>query len=313
MSTAEYRFYDLSDCVQEKRKFVAVPNGEAQFATCSIEDFPPELAPSRKSGLRLKLRDDMWDGQGRNYLVRTGHAKQKDLLGYGVRFDDSGPYIERKKTTPFELTRYLPSMAHTLLVGHAIPATSWGANLHRLLKDECWQALRKESFEKTNLRCEICGVAGNLECHELWEYYEPVGANTTGRFGVQELKGLLSLCFDCHQAHHLGFANLNGRLDRALGHVGYLNQWSKEQVALYYKYISATWQRRSSSHWMLDLAILPNNSAITLKEQWTMIENRFITARVKTGEAVTKLLGIHWRPGQGGDEYLTKVHVKRVS
>jgi hypothetical protein len=308
--TADYLFYNLSDCVLEGEKVVALVDGQQKVATCTVHDFPPALSLSQKSSLRFKLRDDMWDDQERIYLVRTGRSKQKDLLRHGVQCDESGPYIERKGKASVEmLMSYLPSMAHTPLVGHAIPATSWGANLHRLLTAEYWQALRDETFYACNNRCEICGARGALECHELWEYHEPV-ADTAGNIGVQELKRLMSLCSACHEAHHLGFANLRGQLDRALGRIAHINRWNKEQLDQYYAYITDTWNRRSSYHWMLDLGFLPGAPTIALKKRWTTIEHRFITTQTGTGETVTKLLGACWQAANSSETYLTRIGIE---
>jgi hypothetical protein len=311
--TADYLFYDLSDTIREGGKFIAVSTEKHRVATYTPLDVPSELTPSLKKGLRVQILEDMWDSQGRIYLIRTSRAKQKDLMRYGVQFDESGPYIERKRKAFIELlTPYLPRMAHKPMVGHAVPATSWGANLHRLLTEEYWGALRKETFAACNNRCEICGTAGELECHELWEYHEPAVTSNPDNIGVQELKQLISLCPNCHQSHHLGFANRQGKLDRALEYVAYINQWDKEQIALYYEYLTAAWTRRSGYSWMLDLSFLPGDDAVTLRKQWVLHKNGFVSAQTKTDEAVTKLLGVVWRTADSSNEYFTRIGVKAL-
>lgn len=309
---SDYLFCDLSDCRVVGKDLIELPEGKSSLAGMHVDDLPSALYGEKKATRLGSIRNDMWDEQGRVYLVGGSRAKRKDLQRLGVQYDDQGAYIERKGKAFIDmLTRYLPSMAHTPMLGELIPASSWGANLHRLVTDACWQRLRDETFSGCDDRCMICGAKGNLECHELWRYYEPVSPSPNqSAYGIQELERLMALCPQCHQAHHLGFANRQGKLEEALNWVGFINSWTSEELVAYYAYVTDTWQRRSRYGWALDLSRLPD--PITLQSKWTISENLFVQAETAIGHVRTKLLGVQWSVTKDSEQYLTKMNTKRI-
>lgn len=136
-----------------------------------------------------------------------------------------------------------------------VPSTAWGENLRSILTKEMWDELRKKAYKKAKYRCEICGGKGPkwpVECHEIWHYDDASH--------VQTLKGLISLCPDCHSVKHLGFAHLQGRGDHSRAHLAKVNGWSQSEASQYISGVFSQWEERSKSTWELDLSWLGTQS-----------------------------------------------------
>jgi hypothetical protein len=252
------------------------------------------------------VRDELWDENGRFYLVGTGRETQKKLAKLGVKFDGAGAYVQRGDNAFLDgLRSYLPNIVHMPTLGVMVPASSWGSNLHRLLTDACWQHLRQQTFAACDYRCQVCGSAAPLECHEVWVYNEPMGSRD---HGVQALEQLVGLCSLCHETQHLGFANRVGRLGQALSRLAFINDWTNEQVLEHYNDAVDDCTRRSKVGWMLDLGRLEDD--ISVRKNWRVVDNLHLATQGRTGPAFTKLLGIGWRLEGRKEAYLTKLKIK---
>jgi hypothetical protein len=314
-TTADYFFYDLEDYIIVDNKLKPIPDSHLRLTTMMYLDFPNELNVRPRRG-PFKLRKDMWDAHGRVYLVNTIGKTEKYLLRSKVRFDGSQPFVDVKDGLFLEtLKPYLPTMAYANLTGDAIPATSWGASLYRMLTSAQWATIRATTIDRCNGRCEICGVSGAKECHEHWEYHEPT-PNSVSNWGVQRLRKLTNLCSRCHLAHHLGFANRQGRLAEAMNYLRDINQWDSIQVEQYLSYVQTSWVRRSTFGWLLDLGFLPDtkkdNSPLILNSRWIVEANGFISASTPYGNTKTKLLWIDWQAIDGSIRY-TQGSLKKLS
>ncbi len=136
-----------------------------------------------------------------------------------------------------------------------VPSTAWGENLRSILTKEMWDELRKKSYRKAKYKCEVCSGKGPkwpVECHEIWEY------DDTNH--IQTLKGLISLCPDCHSVKHLGFAHIQGKGDLARDHLAYVNKWSQSQTSQYISLVFQQWEERSNVEWQLNLEWLGTQS-----------------------------------------------------
>src|SRR5215210_6234605 len=86
-----------------------------------------------------------------------------------------------------------------------------------------WYALRSMVYRRASNRCEACGAPRGrdrqrLEAHERWQYDE----NTY----TQTLRRLIALCWSCHRATHIGFAEVTGTSTEASGQLRAVNGWS---------------------------------------------------------------------------------------
>lgn len=145
-----------------------------------------------------------------------------------------------------------------------IPKTCFYSNVRTLLPTKYWNQLRKESYEKANHKCEICGDTGknqgynhNVECHEIWDYDDITC--------TQKLTGLISLCPKCHQVKHFGRTSAIGKQAEAFEHMEKVNGWDHHQCVKHLSEIMNEWMERSKFKWQLDLNILHENHDIPKK------------------------------------------------
>ena len=145
-----------------------------------------------------------------------------------------------------------------------IPKTLFFSNVRTLLPKKYWDSLRKESYEKAEHKCEICGDTGknqgyrhDVECHEIWEYDEVKR--------VQKLTGLISLCPKCHQVKHFGRTSAIGKQPEALRHMEKVNNWNHKECVQHLKVVMTEWLERSKYQWYIDLSYLSENHDIPKK------------------------------------------------
>ena len=132
-----------------------------------------------------------------------------------------------------------------------VPAPNWGWNLRSELKKSEWDRVRGVVYERAGHVCEVCGGKGRkwpVECHERWHYDDEAG--------VETLVGLEALCPPCHEVRHMGRAISVGNGERASKHLGKVNGWNPEQVAVHVNQAFAVWHERSRRSWSLDLSWL---------------------------------------------------------
>ena len=139
----------------------------------------------------------------------------------------------------------------TKLTIELVPRGQWGSNLRSELPRSQWDKLRKATYKAAGHRCEICGGKGPkwpVECHERWFYDEDTK--------TQKLEGLIALCPDCHLCKHFGFAQVQGKQERAFRHLMKINEWSESDAEYYLEAVFETWARRSNETWTLDISWL---------------------------------------------------------
>ena len=151
-----------------------------------------------------------------------------------------------------------------------VPSPAWNQNLRNILPKGAWEKIRREVIQKSGNRCTICGKIGNLNCHEVWKYYDgasywkrnpsevPVYAGTKGdKNHVQKLAGFLALCNLCHAVKHLGLTGLkksgSSLYDRVVKHFLKVNNCSKEDFINHQKEAYKKFEKRSHFEWTLDL------------------------------------------------------------
>lgn len=129
-----------------------------------------------------------------------------------------------------------------------VPSTVWFKNLRSELSDKEWDILRKESYKKSNYKCEVCSGVGPkwpVECHEVWEYDE--------ENNIQTLINLISLCDKCHQVKHIGLAEMQGYYEDAKKHLSKINNMTLDEANDYITKCFAVWKKRSLKEWTINL------------------------------------------------------------
>ena len=145
-----------------------------------------------------------------------------------------------------------------------IPRTLFFSNVRTLLPKKYWDNIRKDSYEKAQNKCEICGDIGknqayghNVGCHEIWEYDDEKR--------IQKLTGLISLCPKCHQVKHFGRTSAIGKQAEAFKHMEKVNNWNHKQCLDHLKLAMSEWMDRSKYQWFIDLSYLNENYGIPKK------------------------------------------------
>lgn len=133
-----------------------------------------------------------------------------------------------------------------------IPQTAWDNNLRSYLTSTGWDKVRRKCYAEHNHACQICGGQGGngrkhpVECHESWTFEN----------GEVKLTGLMSLCPPCHEFHHPGLANENGKVERMLRQFMKVNNITRDEAIDYMKGEFALWQWRSQQKWTLNIDYL---------------------------------------------------------
>jgi hypothetical protein len=259
---------------------------------------PPNLFSPRRIASTAEI-DRRFFPNGRIPLLLPAAARLPSLLiSAGAERDERGAFVRQGADVNLAvLDPLLPFAARQIItpvLADLIPATSWGSNLHNLLSTRSWDELRHRTFRKTGFRCETCGTDRNLECHELWEYHEPLPKYLEQKAcGVQRLVRLMALCADCHETHHLGLANLRGRGDIASDRIRAYNRWTSAEISQYRALLDDRYIRRCECAWLLDLSCVASAQLI-VRRKWELDKDGFLCANTGTGPSQTVILGARW-------------------
>lgn len=142
-----------------------------------------------------------------------------------------------------------------------VPKTCFFTNVRSQVSSESWDWLRKETYKQAGHRCEGCGIKGRMEAHEIWHYDD--------KKHIQKLDSLVCLCNLCHLSHHLGFAEINGKLPEVKKHLAKINKWSLAETDFFIEGVFEVWFQRSQYQWDLDISMLDD-----LNIPYTMITKK---------------------------------------
>lgn len=196
----------------------------------------------------------------------------------------------------------MPNIARPVrraFIGDLIPATSWGSSLANILTKSCWDRVKELPISYAGNVCLMCGYFSEnrrRDAHELWGYKDPM---QEGTFGKQTLKALMPLCTDCHETFHLGFANVQGRLDIVLRYYRSLTgpSFTAKDIDDYYRWIGDRWTLRSNFFWGLDVSIISDRftkiDPLILKKEWVLQDTKIIISEEKDSQTV--FAGVHWK------------------
>lgn len=275
--------------------------GARRLTAILNEDSLPFLQEEREIS-SLNEVDELF-GNRRFYLLTDDMELCKSLAPNGVGTDQYGGYVTRGPACDFDqLDPLLPFVARRSikpLFGDLIPYSSWASNLARLLTRNSWDRIRRPIIEASGYRCEICGAKESgkeIDCHEQWEYHEPI---FDGKRGVQKLIGLWAMCSDCHATQHLGRSNSNGRGSEALDRLRRIGRMSERETQAYRAFVFDRWERRSKVNWVLDVSSVSGPEPLIVHSAWTLDEEGFLNKEnqisdEKSVRSQTMLLGAAW-------------------
>lgn len=130
-----------------------------------------------------------------------------------------------------------------------VPETSWCNNIRNTVSKSVWDHIRKKAYSEYHNKCGICGVSGQLSCHEIWDYDD-----TTH---VQSLKGFIALCNPCHMIKHIGMAGIlakQGKLDlnKLMQHFIAVNNCDSKEFEKHVGMAFDAWEKRSKYQWSIN-------------------------------------------------------------
>jgi len=131
-----------------------------------------------------------------------------------------------------------------------VPSTVWFSNVRKLVPKTVWDMIRKKSYIVASHKCQICGNDGILHCHEIWEYDDEKH--------IQNLKGFVALCENCHMIKHIGFSmyTLEGQekfdKNELIEHFCKVNDCKIEDFYKHEKEAFKIWHERSKHKWKQD-------------------------------------------------------------
>ena len=177
--------------------------------------------------------------------------------------DGAGRWARVDVATPVHLVGEDRSFGSGLYVD-LIPETTWCKNARALIHKDDWHRVRMHVNKRVQGRCEACGVlaqdnGSRLECHERWQYKPP----------VQKLVRLVALCHECHQATHMGFANVSGNGDEAMQHLRKVTGMSSEQAREHVSKAGDVWLKRSIEQWLIDCSLLTRSGIKVNDKGWS--------------------------------------------
>lgn len=151
-------------------------------------------------------------------------------------------------------------MTNYKLTIELVPKTSWFDNVRSAVTKSQWDDVRKQVYQQASHKCEICGDVGAkhpVECHEIWNY-DDIKL-------IQKLDGMIALCPNCHMVKHIGLAEIQGKLNKAILHLKKVNKISKREAEEYVTASFALWAKRSCHQWKVDLSYLSKYNIIINK------------------------------------------------
>lgn len=128
-----------------------------------------------------------------------------------------------------------------------VPNTCWFTNVRSAAPAD-WPRLHAMCLPRAGRCCEVCGSKTRLELHERWHF------DNAQR--IQSLRRLIVLCHACHQATHMGLAQVRGHGDEAAAHLARVNGWTADATQQHIAAAFALWKERSRFDWTLDLSML---------------------------------------------------------
>lgn len=181
-----------------------------------------------------------WDPEARRWYARPGAD-----LGALARWAPRPPL-------PTLLPGELRNFGEGLFVD-LIPRSCWFTNVRSCVSPLDWERLRRLVIDRAGNECEACTMFPipeqqlYMECHERWAYTKD---------DTQKLVRLVCLCSRCHEATHMGLAQVRDRDSEAMEHLMTVEGMTWEQAEQHVATAFEVWRERNRTDWRLDLSML---------------------------------------------------------
>lgn len=176
---------------------------------------PPRYAHSQ---IWLPLPTSMW-----KTLEDAGIPRNHGVKNAGQFYLPEGTELK-----PYD--RFLPlsyrQRPPNFVFNPRAPVSAMSLNIWNAFDNGTWDHIRQINSSRSGRRCVLCGNVnhrlmeidngpkwrkGAIDCHEIWDWHQP---DPDIKVGIQTLKSIIVVCFECHMAFHEGYAR---KLARAKG------------------------------------------------------------------------------------------------
>ena len=174
----------------------------------------------------------------------------------------------------FDLVGEDRSFGGDLLFVDLVPKSCWFTNVRSCVHPKEWDRLRRKVYSRAGNCCECCGSnEDGLEAHERWHY--------DGEKGVQKLMRLVALCCNCHQATHIGYAEIQGKYEEASAHLKEVRGFNDSEVDNHISDAFKLYIERSQRDWELDLTLLTSNGIETYRKPRKEERSKIVTMKLE--------------------------------
>jgi len=134
-----------------------------------------------------------------------------------------------------------------------IPKTSYFKNVRSIFTDTDWNLIRHHIYERTNYRCECCGIKRFkfLEAHERWIFDFETKS--------QKLIRIIALCRMCHYATHYGHSKKTKEIKKIHEHLKKVKKINDEELKNHINEAYKIWDERNKINWNIDISIITNS------------------------------------------------------
>lgn len=146
-----------------------------------------------------------------------------------------------------------------------VPTSCWFTNVRKCIHFTDWDRLRRFIYERANFQCECCQAKTPLDAHERWHFDE--------KRKIQKLMRIIALCKPCHEATHMGLAQIKGRGDIATQHLIKVSGMNQLEAINHIEQSFGLWRKRNLFTWNLDLTLI-TDSGIKLAQEFNAGERK---------------------------------------
>jgi hypothetical protein len=259
-----------SEAIQYKPRYLMVPFSEKDEVKRLGARWDPRIKrwfdPSPGNA-----QLDKWYIPARKYLA-VPFNENEEAKSSGAKWDNvaklwydpssNSPALDRwnvNNTAILELHGEDRNFGGSDLIVDLIPKSCWFTNVRYCVHPSDWERLRRHVYARAGSRCECCGShTPKPEAHERWRF------DAARR--VQKLVRLIALCRSCHEATHMGLAELRGRGDAAAAHLRQVRGFSEQEAEAHISDAFRLWSERSSIEWELDLSVITDSGIRLARE-----------------------------------------------
>lgn len=192
-----------------------------------------EKEEAKKFGARWDPKKKLW----------FSPDNRKELLDRWPIYEEVSPIIE--------LIGEVRGFGSNTLFVDLVPRSCWFTNVRKCVDFTDWDRLRRFIYERANYQCECCRDKSPLDAHERWHFNE--------KEKIQKLMRIIALCKSCHEATHMGLAQIRGRDAIATEHLMKVTGMNKQEANAHINNAFDLWEKRNIHKWDLDLTIITNS------------------------------------------------------